>query len=328
MNNIDLIKQKLENSQKIAIFWHQSIDWDAIWSMYWLWKQLEKHKKDVYYFTPDLPSKIFDYLPIQDLQTEFDFWFYDLIIFTDFSTYDRIKKFTEWNEDYFNVAEKVIIDHHIFSKSLPNALEFRDDTSISAAQIVFELTSQWRDLIDEQIATFLLTWIMTDSWNFRYDEWKESIRVSGNNLALLKKWAKKKLIIDNIFRSKTYEDLEFMQIILWRMKKKWDIVYSRYSQSELEMFWLHPDSADYALYLMCDIKEQDLVVLWKEKEDYVKFSLRAKWKYNCRDIANSFKGWWHANAAWCSVEKSWNLQKDVEKFIEKVKLLIKKDNSI
>ena len=107
------------------------------------------------------------------------------------------------------------------------------------------------------------------------------------------------------------------------MKREDDIIYSRYSQPELEEFWLHPDSADYALYLIGDIKDQELVILWKEKDDHIKFSLRAKWKYNCRDIAKHFGGWGHANAAWCSIEKSWNLEKDIIDFINQVRNLIK-----
>ena len=318
------LKLKLEQAQNIAIFWHQSIDGDAIWSMFWLWLQLEKLWKNISYFTPDAPSETFSFLPIQKLQTEFDYWTYDLIAFVDFSTYNMIRKFSEWYEDYFDWQQKVIIDHHIFSTALPNSVEFRDDSSISAAQLVFELTQQWwSNLIDSQIATFMLTWIMTDSGNFRFDEGEESIRVSRNNLALLEKWAKKKQIIDNVFRSKSYEDLEFMQVILWRMQKVDDIIYSRYSQSELEKFWLHPDSADYALYLIWDIKDQQLVILWKEKDDHIKFSLRGKWRYNCRDIAKYFGWWWHANAAWCSTEKSWNLKNDVLNFVDKVKNLIK-----
>lgn len=320
----DQIKNRLEQAESIAIFWHQSIDWDSIWSMFWLWLQLEKLWKKVSYFTPDEPSHIFSFLELKNLQTEFDYGDYDVIAFVDFSTYNMIKKFTHWHEGYFDWQQKVIIDHHIFSKELPNAVEFRDDTSISAAQLVFELTQQWRpELIDSHIATLFLTGIMTDSWSFRFDEWEESIRVSRNNLALLEKWAKKKLIIDNVFRSKSYEDLEFMQIILWRMKKTDDIIYSRYSQEELERFWLHPDSADYALYLIWDIKDQELVILWKEKDDHIKFSLRSKWKYNCRDIAKHFWWWWHANAAWCSIDKTWNLEHDVINFVNQVKGLIK-----
>jgi len=318
------LKKILEWANNIAIFGHQSIDWDAIWSMFWLWLQLEKMWKNISYFTPEMPSDIFSFLPIQNLQIEFDYWSYDILVFVDFSTYNMINKFTLWFEDYFDKQIKVIIDHHIFSKELPNSIEFRDDKSISAAQLVFELTQQWwPNLIDQQVATFLLTWIMTDSWNFRFDEWEESIRVSRNNLALLEKWARKKQIIDNVFRSKSYEDLEFMQIILGRMQKDNDIIYSRYSIEELERYSLHPSSAEYALYLIWDIKDQQLVILWKEKEDCVKFSLRWKWKYNCRDIAKHFWWWWHANAAWCSIEKTWSMENDVLRFLSQVKTLIK-----
>ena len=317
------LKLKLEQAQNIAIFWHQSIDGDAIWSMFWLGLQLEKLWKNVSYFTPDAPSNIFSFLPIQNLQTEFDYWNYDLLVFVDFSPYNMRRKFTIWHEEYFDWQQKVIIDHHIFSELVPNAIEFRDDSSISAAQLIFELTQEWRpDLIDSQIATFMLMGIMTDSGNFRFDEWEESIRVSRNNLALLERWANKKEIINNVFRSKSYEDLEFMQIILWRLQKVDDIVYSRYTQEELEKFWLHPDSADYALYLIGDIKDQNLVVLGKEKDDCIKISLRGKWKYNCRDIATHFGWWWHANASWCSIEKSWDLEKDVIDFVNKIRTMI------
>ena len=317
------LKNRLEQAQNIAIFGHQSIDWDALWSMFWLWLQLEKLWKNISYFTPDAPSDTFSFLWVNNLQTEFDYWNYDLLVFVDFSTYNMIRNFSIWYEDYFDWQQKVIIDHHIFTAELPNSVEFRDDSSISAAQLIFELTQQWwSDLIDPQIATFMLMWIMTDSGNFRFDEWEESIRVSRNNLALLEKWAKKKQIIDNVFRSKSYEDLEFMQIILWRMKKSDDIIYSWYAQEELEKFWLHPDSADYALYLIWDIKDQNLVILWKEKEDCIKISFRWKWKYNCRDIASNFWWWWHANAAGCSIEKSWDLEKDILRFLDQVKSII------
>lgn len=318
------LKLKLEQAQNIAILGHQSIDGDAIWSMFWLWLQLEKLWKTISYFTPDVPNDTFSFLPIQNLQTEFDYWDYDVIAFVDFSTYNMIGKFSIWHEEYFNWHQKVIIDHHIFTANLPNAVEFRDDSSISAAQLVFELTQQWwPDLIDSQIATFILTWIMTDSGNFRFDEWEESIRVSRNNLALLEKWAQKKQIIDNVFRSKSYEDFELMQIILWRMQKTEDIIYSRYSKEELEKLWLHPDSADYVLYLIWDIKDGNLIILWKEKDDCIKMSLRGKWKYNCRDIAKHFGWWWHANASWCSIEKSWSLEQDVVNFVNQVKAMIK-----
>ena len=322
---LEKIKSCIDEARSFALFWHENIDWDALWSILGFWTLLEKQWKKVSYFTPNEPSHVFKFLKkLSKVKTEFDYWDYDLIVFVDFSTYNMIRKFSEWNEDYFNWQQKVIIDHHIFAKEYPNSIEFRDDSSISAAQLVFELTNGWRsDLIDAHIATLFLTWIMTDSGNFRFDEWPESIRVSRNNLALLEKWAKKKLIIDNIFRSKSYEDLEFMQIILGRMQKVDDIVYSRYSQAELERYWLHPDSADYALYLIWDIKDQQLVILWKEKDDHIKISLRGKWKYNCRDIAKSFGWWWHANAAGCSIEKWWNLEQDVIKFVESVESILK-----
>ena len=58
------LKNKLEQAQNIAIFGHQSIDGDAIGSMFWLWLQLEKLWKNISYFTPDEPSETFSFLEL------------------------------------------------------------------------------------------------------------------------------------------------------------------------------------------------------------------------------------------------------------------------
>jgi len=126
--------------------------------------------KQVSYFTPDKESQNFDFLPeIQNMQYEFDYADYDVLIFLDFSGYGRIKKFTENHIEYFDQIPKVIIDHHLFDHAFQNALVYRDESAISCAELIFELSKKWRDLIDKKVATFLYMGILTDSGNFSYD---------------------------------------------------------------------------------------------------------------------------------------------------------------
>lgn len=320
-----LIKEKLEQAHRIAIFGHQAIDGDALGAMYWLGKQLEKLWKQIFYFTPDVPSPLFDFLDLSRLQYDFDYTDYDELVLVDMNHPIRMKKFYEGHESYFDEKEKIIIDHHLPEKNRPldNAFIYRDDTAISACELIFELTNSWWNLIDEEIATLLYMGIVTDSGNFRHDEKHQTLRLMENAVWLIKKGADKQSIIQHIFRSKSFEDLQFMQKILGRVKKAGDIVYSRYSNEELLEAWLHPDSADYALYLMVDIKEWQLIILGKEQETAtIKISLRGKWKYSCRDIASHFGWGGHFNASGCTIPFSGNLEQDMYDFVEKVKGLL------
>jgi phosphoesterase RecJ-like protein len=189
MTTQQAIRTKLETAQSIAIFGHQHIDGDAIGAMFGLGLQLEKLGKTVSYFTTHQPGRIFDFLDLSKLQTSFDYGNYDILIFTDFTGLKRIKTFTEEHEEYFNGAEKIIIDHHLSEGTILNALVYRDETAISTCELIYELTTQRRgekSLIDSQIATFLYTGILTDSGNLRYDEGKETERLLETLLAVFR----------------------------------------------------------------------------------------------------------------------------------------------
>jgi phosphoesterase RecJ-like protein len=294
MNVSSLIKTQLEQAHTIALFGHQSIDGDALGAMYGLGLQLEKQGKQVSYFTPDMPSPLFTFLGVESLQYTFDYGTYDLLVFVDFTEYSRIAKFTSSFETYFDTQQKVIIDHHLFDGELPNAIMYRDAIAMSTCELIFELTSEWwgnkegSKFLDEKIATFLYMGIVSDSGNFRHDEKHQTLRLMTDALGTIKQGADKQAVINNLFRSKSFEDLQFMQKILGRMKREGDIVYSRYGKAELEELKLHRDSADYALYLMVDVKEAQLILLGKEIEEGVRFSIRGKGKYNCRALAMHF----------------------------------------
>ncbi|MDR0860341.1 MAG: DHH family phosphoesterase [Candidatus Peribacteria bacterium] len=318
----ETIRKQLENSQHIAFFGHQNIDGDALGSMYGLGLQLEKLGKTVSYFTPDEPSPLFTFLDIEKLQHTFGYESYDVLVFLDFTEYSRISKFTQGKEAYFDQQKKIIIDHHLFDQELPNATTYRDDTAIATCELVYELTTQrWEtsQLFDQRIATFLYMGMISDSGNFRHDEKHQTLRLMEDALGAIKHGADKQAVINNLFRNKSYEDLQFMQKILGRMQREGDIFYSRYGQAELAEYGLHRDSADYALYLMVDVKEAELILLGKETEEGIRFSLRGKGKYNCRLLAGKFGGGGHFNASGCTIPFSGDLESDVKKFVAEIK---------
>ena len=314
------IRKILESSNKIAIFWHENIDWDCIWSMLWLWTLLEKQWKKVSYFTPSEPSKIFNFLPdVRKIKTHFDYGKYDLLIFTDFTWYSRISKFTENRQEYFDNNNLIIIDHHPENSTPKHAILKKDIHSISACEIVFETTYKRRKkYYNEEIATYLYLWLTTDSGNFRFDQWVQTPRILKNALNLINLWADKKSIVENIFRTKTFQSIKFMQKVLDRMVQDWNIVYSYYQDSELSKYKLDEEEAVYWQFVMQDIMGPDIVVLFKKIWKYIKWSIRSK-KADVSKIAQSFGWWWHRNASGFKVDFQWNFNKEIKEIIRKIK---------
>lgn len=155
--------------------------------MFALGKVLEKQGKQIKYFTPYPPSQIFDFLELgNQLQYEFDYGNYDLLIFVDFNQYSRIGIFTFGHEEYFDTVQKIIIDHHEAEQAPLNTLMYRDVNAISTCSVLYDLLREWPDCINAEIATFLYMGIATDSGNFRYDEGQQSIHVFTAVAELLK----------------------------------------------------------------------------------------------------------------------------------------------
>ena len=323
----ETIKNKLEIAQKIALFGHEHIDGDALWAILGLGKLLEKKEKQVAYFTPNPPSRVFNFLELGDkVRYQFDYGEYDLLVFLDFNQYARIWFFTFGHEEYFDAHSKIIIDHHKPEKEPNNTLIYRDAESISTCSILYELTKQWRpEFLDDEIATYFYMGLSTDSGNFRYDEGEQSVKSFTIAAELLRLGAKKKLIIDEVFRNKTYRSVQFMQIVLQRMQKikytlpnqeSISLVYSFYEDTELEQFGIDHDEADYGLYIMQDIRNNQLVLLVKKMGIFLKGSLRGRGEIDCAALANFLWGGGHHNAAGFKIQGSGYLESDVQSLLK------------
>ena len=325
---LEKIKSCIDEAHSFALFWHENIDWDALWSILGFWSLLEKQWKKVSYFTPNEPSHVFKFLDALDkVKTEFDYWDYDVIVFLDFNQYSRIPAFTQWHEEYFDAHKKIMIDHHKPEEEPVNTLIYRDPSSISTCSLLYEITKDWWiDLYDSDIATYFYMGLSTDSWNFRFDEGEQSVRSFRIAADLLEFWARKKEIIDEIFRSKSYRSVQFMEMVLSRMQKMhvyldWkvlNVIYSYYEDSELEKFNIDWDEADYWLHIMQDIRNNDLVIFVKKVDNCFKVSLRWRWNIDCSYLANLFWWWGHHNAAWLKLQSCWYIEKDVQDFLKTV----------
>jgi bifunctional oligoribonuclease and PAP phosphatase NrnA len=310
--NVIIAKHMIENAKKIALFGHMSPDGDCIWAMLGLGKLLEKQKKQVRYFVPNKPSKIFDFIKnIQRLKSNFDYKNYELLIFVDFTWINRIGIISQAKPSYFEKKPIVIFDHHL-GDGLDHGIAIKDVTSISTCEILFEQTHKRRpDLYDKDIATYFYLGITSDSGNFLFEE--DHIRTFSNVVKLLKLGADKDLIVNNLFRKKSFNVIKFLQLLLNRMQQKKELLYTYYDESELKKYAIDQEEAAYGLHIIQNIDGPEIVLFIRKIGDVIKVSLRAKklTGIDCNAIAKAL--WWggHKLAAWFSVPAKGNFEKQI-----------------
>lgn len=319
---IEQAKKNIKNAKTIAIFWHMSPDGDCIGAMLGLWRLLEKQKKKVKYFVPNIPSKIFDFVKnINRLKSRFDYKTYDLLIFVDFTWINRMWIIGQANPEYFKDKNILTFDHHPGGE-IENSIMIKDVKSISACEIIFEQTYKRRpELYDKEIATYFYLGIMTDSGNFLFEE--DHIRTFSNVLKLLKLGADKETIVDNIIRKKSLNSVKFLQVLLGRIKQKNDLLYIYYDEKELEKYKIDTEEAAYALHIIQNIDGPKIILFIRKVGDMIKWSLRAKKitgkiKIDCNKIAKSL--WWggHKLASGFSMPIKGDFQKQITTIIKKI----------
>lgn len=318
---MDEIIKKIENSQKIAIFCHENADWDAIWCLLWLWTLLENMGKNITFVSPDKPSRIFGFLPwFRKIQSEFDYGKYDLLIMVDCSEYKRLWKISEWKEDYFNQNDIVVFDHHELKQNPSHRLIMDDPSATSCCEVILENTKWPRNqYFTNEIATYLYLWLTTDSGNFRFDENPE--RIYTNALTLIKLWANKKLIMNNLVNSKSVETIMFLRHILQRLTIDWDIAYTYYDIVELDEYGIDNEQAWYWLTIIQELQWPKVIMTIRKVWDTVKCSLRSKIT-DVHKIAESYWGGWHIHASWFSAKIQWDFENTIKTIITKIKTMI------
>jgi bifunctional oligoribonuclease and PAP phosphatase NrnA len=306
-DQLQAFKAKIDSAQTIALFGHANIDGDAIGSVLWLAGVLEKLWKTVSCFTTLAPSKYFAFVEwVEKIQTEFNYWQYDLIWFLDFTGYGRIKSFTEWHEEYFDAANIFVVDHHIDDPWFltEHALKLKDVDASSNCELLLEICNElWPELIDAPIATHWYMGLLTDTWMFQFQ--KDTVRTLWHAMTLATYGADKDNLVKNLFNSSPKWLIDFMKLVTPRITFTWHICSIWYTLDEAISLWLDGDQAEALMIFIRWIYGVWVYAEFKVENECVRCSLRSGYtdtgRINVQLIAKEFNWWWHMYAAWCAV---------------------------
>lgn len=139
---------------------------------------------------------------------------YDLIVVLDTPDVDRIDKIYDENTDLFFETPVVNIDHHAGNEHF-GTVNYIDITATSTAEILVSLVEALGLKLDADIATLLLTGIISDTGSFKKkNTTPKSLTVSAQLLAA---GAKQQEIITSLYKAKTINTLKLWGKVLSRL---------------------------------------------------------------------------------------------------------------
>jgi bifunctional oligoribonuclease and PAP phosphatase NrnA len=228
---------------------------------------------------------------------------YDLIITVDCAELSQLRGIYDSHIELFNQIPVVNIDHHV-SNTHFGKINYVDIMASSTTELILPLLEELTkeegiDLIDEDVATLLLTGIITDTGSFQNAN--TTPRAFEKASELIAYGARQQEIIQFIYKTKQLSQLKLWGRVLSKIQTddKHRIVLSVVSQQDFRDTGSNEDeTGDIIDELMTNAPGAELIILIKEKKDNISVSIRTTTPaVDAAQLADSFGGGGHTQAA-------------------------------
>ena len=173
---LDVILEEIKKADKIVILTHEGPDGDAIGSSLGLFFALQSLGKLADVIIPEY-SKSFNYMPgISMLKENTDVEKYDLAISLDCADSKILKGYSKYFE---NSKMKIVIDHHS-SNTMYGDINFINPASPACAEILVGMFEYFGINLTKEIATCIMTGIITDTGGFCYNATAETFEFAAD----------------------------------------------------------------------------------------------------------------------------------------------------
>lgn len=254
---------------------------------------------------------------------------FDLIFVLDCPDLDRLGTLYDENTDLFYETPIINIDHHPGNDNF-GKVNWVDLTATSTSEIMVSLIeslSREQQLLDENIATCLLTGIITDTGSFQNtNTTPKSLTVAAQMVAA---GARQQEIVQKIYKTKKLSTLKLWGSILARIKKEnTNFVWSYATQEDFTKTRSSTNETQGVIdELIKTVPGIDFALLIVERNGALHTSLRStKIDINVSKIAKMFGGGGHEQAAAFELTKT-NFAKSGQMIINKINEFLIKDNN-
>jgi phosphoesterase RecJ-like protein len=298
------IINKLASARKIFLATHENPDGDAVASICAFAEWLRLLGKEFYLFCADEPDDGFHFLPqmekINRRMEEVDFGEFDVIIVLDCGTLRRTKIETEIKASNLLIIN---IDHHISNDEF-GQINLVDADAASTTQLLYELFKYSKLEISRQLASCILTGIITDSGSFAYAATNANTFSVASEM--LTRGANVRAIVNYTEKNKNLSTLKAWGYALSQMhyNGNYDIAYTVITQEDLIKFNITKQDLEGLASFLNNLKDAKIIlVLYELGDGRVKGSLRTNLiNIDVARLAQVFGGGGHRKAAGFEVE--------------------------
>lgn len=291
----------IQNSRHPLLLSHEKPDGDTLGAGLALANYLDLINKNYKYFCLDKPAGYFSYLPkiekiITD-QNQIHADDHDLIILIDCAELNRIGLPAEFFTSK-NRKTVINIDHHKTNSFYGDYNLVISDVS-STSEIIYNFFEYNGIEPDKEMATSLLTGILTDTTNFsNAGTTSESLKIAAN---LLNRGARINLITNSLSQNKSLAGLKLWGKILSTLEQntKYNFAHAYITLEDIRQENFNKDELDGLANFLSLLQDTNFIVLISEEdENTLKGSLRTtKNEIDVAEIAAAFGGGGHQKAA-------------------------------
>lgn len=293
-------RAELANASSVLIGTHLNPDGDALGSALAMSLYLDSVGIANEVICHHLAPRNLQFLPsIKRLRTEPKEEKHDLGILLDLDSLERLGN----TESYFAQCSRiVVIDHHVPHEA-PGNLRIVDTAAAATAVILTELLEALDAKISADMATCLLTGIVTDTGSFRFRNTNpESLAVSSR---LLERGGDLTQVTEEIFQSKRLSAARLLGQMLVTMRLSCDerLAWSSLSRKDFDVAQATDEDTEGFVNEMLFIDSVQIAAILREpKPGRIRCSLRSRANFDVAEVAREFGGGGHKNAAGCTLD--------------------------
>lgn len=314
---LDNIKEEILNSQNIVILTHEVPDGDAIGSSLAMYMGLKQIGKDVDVVIPKY-SKTYTFLPsANEIKTEGRMENYDLAIALDCGDIKRLNGFANYFE---NAKSKVVIDHH-GTNTMFGDLNYVNPDAPACAQILIVMFEYFGFEITKDIATCIITGIITDTGGFAYSGvTAETFEFAAS---LLKRGVNVSDVYKRVLQTTTKPCFELTRIALNRLEflENGKISFTYITEEDMQKANAETGDHEGIVTIGRNIEGVEVSVFARQIDEGWRLSLRSNDYVNVSDVCIMFGGGGHPKAAGATLTGSINEVKD--KILAQIKRYIR-----
>lgn len=216
----------------------------------------------------------------------------DLLVTVDAASLDRLGSLRPVAEAAHRV---VVLDHHISNPGFGH-VNVVDPTAAATAELVYRLLQRLGWPIDGEVATALLTGLVTDTGRFQYSNTTpDTLRVAADLVAA---GARPDVIGQHMYERVPFGYLKVQADVLQRSVLSGPLVWSVLYLADLDRHGIGMEDTDPLIDALRIAKEAEVAALIKElAAGGFKVSLRSRGSVDVGRIAQSHGGGGHHNAA-------------------------------